>query len=78
MPRKKKKRENRNFQNWLKSQGEFVDSREVIKFLEYKWKKERREESKAVVVRREIENSLKGREWIWIPVKVWKHEYYNF
>jgi len=66
------------FQDWLKKQGEFVDSREVVKFLESRGRKGGRGKCWAVIVRREIRLSLQGREWMWIPTKVWEHEYYNF
>jgi hypothetical protein len=62
------------FHAWLERKGEYVDSREVIKYLRGKG-------DKGVVVAMEVTSTLQqdGQEWMWIPTRVWlKNEYYNF
>jgi hypothetical protein len=62
------------FHNWLKKQGTYADSRDVLRYLK------NRKEEKA----REIEDEVKGalsfqnHNWMFISVKVWEDEYYNF
>lgn len=62
------------FNDWIKSKGEEVDSRIVLKYL----KRKKSERAKEVI--KEIKNALKeyGYKWMYIPSEVYNDEYYSF